>query len=121
MLRLHQVSQGFLIFGGIPRVKEFSKNHHGLEESTVPRLIKRMIFPNPKFRIVCRDNKFVPQEFFGIWKVGLYADIARVFNSSDYIPFQFEHESIIQAELVIESRKNQIKHKKYVVKDYYKI
>jgi len=87
----------------------------------MPQLIRRMIFPSPKFRIVCRGNKYVPQEFFGIWKVGLYADIAREFNSSDYIPFQFEHASIFQAELVIEERKNQIKPKKYVVRDYFKI
>jgi hypothetical protein len=80
-----------------------------------------MISPNSKFRIVCRDNKFVPQEFLGIWKVGLYADIAKEFNISDYIHFQFEHEEISEAELVIERRKKQVKHKKYVVKDYYKV
>jgi hypothetical protein len=95
--------------------------HHGLGESTVAQLIKRMIFPNSKFRIVCRDNKFVPQEFLGIWKVGLYADIAKEFNLSDYISFQFEHENISEAESVIERRKKQIKHKKYVVKDYYEV
>ena len=88
--------------------------------STVAQLIKRMIFPNSKFRIVCRDNKFVPQEFLGIWKVGLYADIAKELKISDYIHFQFEHEDISEAELVIERRKKQVKHKKYVVKDYYK-
>ena len=85
------------------------------------QLIKRMIFPNSKFRIVCRDNKFIPQEFIGIWKVGLYADIAKELKISDYIHFQFEHENIFEAESVIESRKKQIKHKKYVVRDYYKI
>ncbi len=84
----------------------------------VAQIIRKMIFPNPKFRIVCRNNKFVPQEFFGIWKVGLYADIAKEFNYSDYIPHQFEHENISEAELVIERRKKQFKHKKYVVRDY---
>ena len=85
----------------------------------MPQLIMRMISANPKFRIVCRNNKFVPQEFHGIWKVGLYADIAKEFNLSDYIPFQFEHENITEAESVIERRQRQIGHKKYVVKDYY--
>ncbi len=59
------------------------------------------------------------QELHGIWKVGLYADIAKEFNLSDYIPFQFEHENITEAESVIERRQRQIGHKKYVVKDYY--
>ena len=94
---------------------------HGSVESTMPQLIKRIIFPNPKFRIVCRDHKFVPQEFFGIWKVGLYADIASEFDSPACIPFQFEHENISEAEGVIEGRKKQLQHKKYVVKDYYEI
>jgi len=95
------------------------KLHHGMGESTVPELIKRMISPNSKFRIIFRGNKFVPQEFIGIWKLGLYADIAKEFNRSDYIPFQFEHENISEAELVIERRKKQLPHKKYVVKGYY--
>jgi len=111
-------------FTSAPFIALFSwmlRLHHGLEESIVPQLIKRMIFPNSKFRIVCRNDKFVPQEFLGIWKVGLYADIAKEFNLSDYITFQFEHENISEAELVIERRKKQIKHKKYVVKDYYEV
>jgi len=87
----------------------------------VPQLIKKLIFPNSKFRIVCRDHKFVPQEFIGIWKLGLYADIAKEYDFSEYIPFQFEHENICEAESVIERRKKQLKHKKYVVKDYYKV
>jgi hypothetical protein len=95
--------------------------HHGVGESSVSQLIKRLIFPNSKFRIVCRDHKFVPQEFLGIWKLGLYADIAKEFNLSEYIPFQFEHENISEAELVIEHRKKQLNHKKYVVRDYYQV
>jgi len=86
----------------------------------VPQLIKRMISSNSKFRIIFRGNKFVPQEFIGIWKFGLYADIAKEFNMSDYIPFQFEHENISEAEVVIERRKKQLPYKEYVVKDYYK-
>ena len=84
----------------------------------MPQLIKKMMFPNPKFRIIRRGNKFVPQEFHGIWKVGLYADIAKEFNFSEYIPFQFEHENITEAESVIERRRKQIGHNNYVVKDY---
>jgi len=82
------------------------------------RIIKKMVFPNPKFRIVCRHSKFVPQEFFGIWKVGIYADIAKEFNYSEYYPYQFEHENIIEAELIIEKRKSQFKNKKYIVREY---
>ena len=82
------------------------------------RLMKKLVFPNPKFRIVCRHNKFVPQEFFGIWKFGIYCDIAKEFNNSEYFPFQFEHENIAEAELVIEKRKRQFKYKKQVVKEY---
>jgi hypothetical protein len=70
--------------------------------ASLPHLIKRMILPNSKFRIVCRDSKFVPQEFFGVWYVGLYPDIAKEFNLSDYLPYQFEHENIFEAGLVIE-------------------
>ena len=96
------------------------KLHHGVGESTVPKLIKRVISSNSKFRIIFRGNKFVPQEFIGIWKLGLYADIAKEFDISHYIPFQFEHENICEAESVIKRRKKQLKHKKYVVRDYYK-
>jgi len=84
------------------------------------QIIKRMISTNPKFRIICRDDKFVPQEFLGIWKVGFYADIAKEFNLSERIPFQFEHDNIAEAEAVIERRKKQIGHKKFVVRNYYK-
>ena len=77
-----------------------------------------MISSNSKFRIIFRGNKFVPQEFIGIWKVGLYADISKQFNCSGWIPFQFEHENIAEAELVIERRKKQFKHKIYTVKPY---
>ena len=86
----------------------------------MPQLIKRLVLPNSKFRIICRDHKFVPQEFIGIWKFGLYADIAKEYDLAECIPFQFEHENISEAELVIERRKKQLRHKKYVVKDYYK-
>ena len=80
-----------------------------------------MIFSNPKFRIVERNNKFIPQEFMGIWKVGLYTDISKEFNYTDYLHFQFEHETITEAELVIDRRKKQLKHKNYVVRDYYEV
>lgn len=86
----------------------------------MPQLIKRMIIPNPKFRIISRGKKFVPQEFFGIWKVGIYADIAKNFNLSAYIPFQFEHENLTEAESVIAHRQKQLGQKGYIVKDYYK-
>ena len=85
------------------------------------KVIKKMVLSNPKFRIVCRNNKFVPQEFMGIWKFGLYADIAKEFNYSDYIYTSFEHEEISEAELIIERRKKQFKHRKWVVRDYKKV
>jgi len=84
----------------------------------VLQILKKIVFLNPKFKIVCRDNKFVPQEFIGIWKVGIYADIAKSFNNSEYIYFQFEHENITEAELVIERRKRQLKNKRYIVREY---
>ena len=87
----------------------------------MPQLIKRLVWPNSKFRIICRDRKFVPQEFIGIWKFGLYADIAKEYDSAECIPFQFEHENISEAESVIERRRKQLKHKKYVVRDYYEV
>ena len=90
-----------------------------VESKIMTKIIKKMIFPNPKFRIVRRNNYFVPQEFIGIWKVGLYADISKEFNYSDYIPHQFEHDNIAEAELVIERRKKQFTHKNYAVKNYY--
>ena len=76
---------------------------------------------NPKFRIVSRDNEFVPQEFLGIWKFGIYADIGKNFYQSNYFPIQFEHKNIAEAELVIERRKKQLKQKRYVVKKYYEV
>ncbi|MBT8367736.1 MAG: hypothetical protein KJP23_23840 [Deltaproteobacteria bacterium] len=85
------------------------------------QILRKMVLPNPKFRIVSRNNKFVPQEFFGIWKVGLYADIAKEFNYSEYIHYQFEHENFTEAELVIDRRKKQFKQKKYVVSNYYEV
>jgi hypothetical protein len=84
----------------------------------VQQTLKNIVFPNPKFRIVCRHNKFVPQEFIGIWKLGIYADIAKSFKNSEYIYFQFEHENITEAELVIERRKRQLKNKRYIVREY---
>jgi len=89
-----------------------------LRKIIVRQILKKMVFPNPKFRIACRHNKFVPQEFIGIWKVGIYADIAKSFYSSEYIHFQFEHENINEAELVIERRMRQLQNKSYIVKDY---
>ena len=83
-------------------------------------ILKKTILPNPKFRIVSRNNNFVPQEFIGIWKVGLYADISKQFNYSGWIPYQFEHENMAEAELVIERRKKQFKNKNYAVKPYLK-
>ena len=83
------------------------------------RILKKAISPNPKFRIVCRDNNFVPQEFIGIWKVGLYADISKEFNYSGWIPYQFEHKNIAEAELVIERRQKQLKHKNYAGGTYF--
>ncbi len=82
------------------------------------QILKKLVFPNPKFRIVCRNSKFVPQEFSGIWKVGIYADIGKTFNYSEYITYQFEHENIAEAELIIERRKKLFKNKKYVVREY---
>jgi hypothetical protein len=73
---------------------------------------------NPTFRIVSRNNKFVPQEFVGIWKVGLYVDISKEFSCTNYISFQFEHDNIYEAELVIERRKNQLSHKNYTIREY---
>ena len=72
-------------------------------------ILKKAFSQNPKFRIISRNNNFVPQEFIGIWKVGLYADISKEFNSSDRIPYQFEHKNLAEAELVIERRKKQFK------------
>ena len=85
------------------------------------RILRNIVCPNPKFRVVCRHKKFVPQEFWGIWKVGIYADIAKSFNSSEYVYYQFEHENIAEAELVIERRKRQIKNKKYFVREYQEV
>ena len=84
------------------------------------QILKTIVSLNPKFRVACRHNKFVPQEFIGIWKVGIYADIAKSFYSSEYISFQFEHENITEAELVIERRMRQLKNKGYVVREYSK-
>ena len=78
-----------------------------------------IFLPNPKFRIVSRNNKFVPQEFLGIWKFGIYADISKDFYRSDYLSIQFEHENFAEAELVIERRKKQFKQKNYVVRNYH--
>jgi hypothetical protein len=72
-------------------------------------ILKKAISPNPKFRIICRNNNYVPQEFIGIWKVGLYADISKKFNCSNWIPHQFEHKKFTEAKLVIERRKKQFK------------
>ena len=76
-------------------------------------ILKKAIFPSPKFRVVCRDKNFVPQEFIGIWKVGLYADISKEFNYSGWIPHHFEHKNIAEAELVIERRQKQLRLKNY--------
>ena len=92
--------------------------HFGSKEKIMKQIIKKMVFPNPKFRIICRHSKFVPQEFFGIWKVGIYADIAKEFHYSEYFPYQFEHENITEAELIIEKRKSQVKNKNYIVREY---
>ena len=83
------------------------------------RILKKAVYPSPKFRIIRRDNNFVPQEFIGIWKLGLYADISKEFNSPRWIPHHFEHKNIAEAELVIERRQKQLKHKKYVGGTYY--
>ena len=83
-------------------------------------ILKKAISPNPKFRIICRNNNFVPQEFIGIWKVGLYADISKEFNYSGWIPYQFEHKNLAEAELVIERRKKQFKNKNFAVGTYLK-
>ena len=85
------------------------------------QILRKLVFPNPKFRIISRNNKFVPQQFLGIWKVGLYADIAKEFYYSDYLRYQFEHENIAEAELVIDRMKRQLKHRKNVVKKYYEV
>ena len=77
------------------------------------RILKKAIFPSPKFRIVCRDKNFVPQEFIGIWKVGLYADISKEFSYSGWIPHHFEHKNIAEAELVIERRQKQLRNNNY--------
>ena len=66
-----------------------------------------------------RNNKFVPQEFLGIWKFGIYVDIGKNFYQSDYLSLQFEHENIAEADLVIERRKKQFKQKRYVIRNYY--
>jgi len=84
----------------------------------VLQILKNIVSPNPKFRVACRYNKFVPQEFIGIWKAGIYADIAKSFYSSEYIYFQFEHENITEAELVIERRKRQLNNINYNVRKY---
>jgi hypothetical protein len=81
----------------------------------VLQILKNIVSPNPKFRIACRHNKFVPQEFIGIWKVGIYVDIAKSFYSSEYIYFQFEHENITEAELVIERRMGQLKNNSAII------
>ena len=83
------------------------------------QILRNIVFSNPKFRVVSRHKKFVPQEFWGIWKVGIYADIAKSFKSSEYNSYQFEHENIAEAELVIERRIKQFKHKNYAVRSYY--
>jgi hypothetical protein len=82
------------------------------------KILKKAIFPSPKFRVVSRDKNFVPQEFIGIWKVGLYADISKEFNYSGWIPYHFEHKNIAEAELVIERRQKQLRHKNYAAGTY---
>jgi hypothetical protein len=82
-------------------------------------IIKRAILSSPKFRIVSRNNHFVPQEFIGVWKVGLYTDISWEFNYPGWIPQHFEHKNIAGAELVIERRQRQLKHKNYVAGTYF--
>ena len=81
----------------------------------------KYFLPSPKFRIVGRNNKFVPQEFIGFWKFGIYADIGKDSYQTDYLAIKFEHQNIAEAELVIESRKKQLRQKHYVVKDYYDV
>jgi hypothetical protein len=77
------------------------------------KILAKAFSPNPKFRVVSRNNNYVPQEFIGIWKVGLYADISKEFHYSGWIPLQFEHKNIAEAELVIERRKRQFEQKNY--------
>ena len=83
------------------------------------RILKKAVYPSPKFRVVRRENHYVPQEFIGIWKLGLYADISKEFNYSGWIPHHFEHKNIAEAELVIERRQKQLKHKDYAAGTYY--
>jgi len=92
--------------------------HFGLIEKYMRQIFKKIVYSSPKFRIVCRDSKFVPQEFIGLWKIGIYADIGKDFSCSEYLSYQFEHENIYEAELVIERRKNQIKNKRYIAREY---
>lgn len=92
--------------------------HFGLREKYISQIFKKIVYPSPKFRIVCRDSKFVPQEFIGIWKIGIYADIGKYFSCSEYLSYQFGHENIYEAELVVERRKNQVKNKIYIAREY---
>ena len=84
------------------------------------QILRNVVYPYPKFRVICRYKRFVPQEFFGFWKIGIYADIAKSFDNSEYIYYQFEHENITEAELVIERRKRQFKNINYIVREYSK-
>jgi hypothetical protein len=61
-------------------------------------LIKKILESKPKWKIIQLINKkFIVQEFFGIWKLGVYCDVAKN-EIYKYDPRQFEHDSFEEAE-----------------------
>ena len=53
-----------------------------------------------RFRIIKRNERYIPQQFHGFWKIGFYLDIAWLPEPNNY----FEHVNYSDAEYVIYSK-----------------
>jgi hypothetical protein len=65
-----------------------------------------------RFRIIKRNNRYIPQQFYGFWRIGFYLDIAWIPEPNNH----FEHINYSDAEYVI--YKLMKDNTSYVVKEY---
>ena len=71
----------------------------------------------PKFRIVIHNDKYITQEFWGFWKIGFYFNFG-FYKGESFISETFEHDTIEEAEEVIDQAMKESNQKTYIVKEY---
>ena len=79
---------------------------------------KMILKKRAKFRIIIHKDKYITQEFCGFWKIGFYFNFGFYKSEPFSLYHTFKHDTIEEAEEVIDKAMKEANTKTYIVKEY---